>query len=1833
MRRMVSLPPVATLNEPNDSDDEDENDDDAGASSSHIMRSSVSAASTVPRGAVGEPVASPTSLLNRPPPGTQPASSSNNTSTLDSFDGSPGKRRLALLNKPGKGQTQTGRVGASSSSSGTGMPPPSQSASQMAKERVQSSSSAQPAAPRSEPGPFAISSIIPSLKGSSTSPIKNSVQPPQTQPSSSRPLSASQPQPRPRISNSVSAPVLTQPSQTSSTSGSGKGKGREICIEIEDSDDDTMGASRTQVPPRPKPRKKVDSASKSSTPSKSPQVVNFLIFRIAQRTHEMQKPNSFEQTLSTSSGDEFPFSLSQSVRLPDKNQSPRKPSAATSPISNHPTRIREEDSGDEIASSISQASRKRVSDDRRTIQTVPSSRDRSDKNKEASKTLPMSVSIGGSTLAQQDLKEKPRRQKMSFRKSTGGVIRHRDTLPGSFGNRHKGPTPSSRHGSHADRKIASSSTQTTSNRADLSRPISSSQPSSVSNKKAGPSQPPPSTQPISARTSGSSARQKTSISGSVSHASPSKPKIRDLGVVEISDDEDTRPATKITASGLNGSLIDLTLDDDDDDVLPVSTPSLRPANAPKATTSNNSALAQLNEQNVSESRPAGSPPAVRPKPRVSAIPKEKMADPKPQPANSRPLDKSRRRSDTAASGSGNRSSSSWLLDENGSDPEPGLIQAKRNNARAVDILSPIRGGEGEFKQNDVTSNRNFPVLDKPFSPVRNAEESESAEPNFDTFNDEPMDIEPLYDNDGPAENALVAAVAPSNNDTMTVENFISLSEQRMDDADEKKPEETTAPIERARELRSPPVVQQAKESQSQAEDANEVDLLLGPSLDCISATEVVEAEKPEVLQPSVSFSSQGEANKKPETLTDKLGMLDLSRPASAPLDGQEGQQLDLDVLMEDHDKLGPPEDSGGVSAPGVVPVSPAVSAGPSKRAASEEMKTNETEGAASAGVALPAASSFISEPVPRVVSSSPAIQEKYTRAISPGAYHVPKPTPNFKGMFYGKNAPSPTSPSKRFKLPMMAIDDKPSESEQSDSPALLGRKTDKMLSDVGDVHMKPVASNVQTSCVVAASMSESAFKSGETKTSANLPVIDREESSTPSSSSGVDSRSTSLLSPRSRAKLRIPDVRPPRKLNINQPITLTHLRAKTQANTNESSSSSSPPPLSGSPKSKEAHQSSTECTVRSSPEAVASARRLAELHPAFVDLARAKANPTPTTSMLKEANSTDSVRPDSTRMSYVWNTMKKHEMQSPDPSAAGTSVKGASSLPTQTEPASTHQPASPKTAKIHHTPENQKILSPKSVTSTTVILTDSGEVTPVLKTSVSNEVSASIEISASSTGNGPDIAAAPHIRHQVARKSLPKRRPKMNPSSSDPSVRNIEHSLKETSIYISKSQRQPRKRTLSSASKVSSTDDDEENISYRKVSFKRARVHSSGASADDGLFSSSTDPMDLLDTRGDSHDEDSDSSVIQPTTPVTGLAGAVQNIVISKDPNYRGGVEVDRYFMDRDRGPIWYHVDDIPTDLINEVNAIPAWSRNPTLLRQIFETAMMQNTIDDEPDAPLIKIINNVDDEPTPPFEFYYTNRIYHGHGVPPPEYRTLKGCKCIGRCNPLSGTCECAVRQRKIFKDHDYDHEGFVYDDKGRVQVDGFPIFECNDACGCSEDCTNRVVQLGRQCHVNIVKTRNKGWGVFAGKKIQKGTYIGIYSGEILLQSESIERGLVYNKIGKTYLFDIDFWHITTEDQDAKYTMDAYHVGNFTRFLNHSCDPNCKINAVHINDANIEKALLGIFALKDIDAGQELTFNYYGEMDEENKDKGEDQAYQKCLCGARNCYGKLFTFSSAPAE
>ncbi|OAX38802.1 SET domain-containing protein [Rhizopogon vinicolor AM-OR11-026] len=325
---------------------------------------------------------------------------------------------------------------------------------------------------------------------------------------------------------------------------------------------------------------------------------------------------------------------------------------------------------------------------------------------------------------------------------------------------------------------------------------------------------------------------------------------------------------------------------------------------------------------------------------------------------------------------------------------------------------------------------------------------------------------------------------------------------------------------------------------------------------------------------------------------------------------------------------------------------------------------------------------------------------------------------------------------------------------------------------------------------------------------------------------------------------------------------------------------------------------------------------------------------------------------------------------------------------------------------------------------------------------------------------------------------------------------------------------------------------------------------------------------------------------------------------------------------------------DLPHELQDRVNALPQSYRNSDQARLLFE-AMIDEAMDDELNTPPISVINDVTDEGAPPWEFVYTNQMWNGEGVPPPDIKNLKSCGCVGRCDPKSKTCSCAKRQRRHLKQYIEDDTipktwngaPFVYDGKGCLQFFGLPIFECNAFCGCDEDCPNRVVQRGRRYVVNIKKTKNKGWGVFNGqKKIPKGSFIGVYAGELLTVGEADRRGTLYNKFGRTYLFDIDFHHMGSE---AVYSVDAYHAGNLTRFLNHSCDPNCEIQACYINEANFNKPLLTVFTVREVEPLEELSFSYMGQIDDDmvnHAKASNDAVYAECHCGSANCLGVLFS-------
>lgn len=226
---------------------------------------------------------------------------------------------------------------------------------------------------------------------------------------------------------------------------------------------------------------------------------------------------------------------------------------------------------------------------------------------------------------------------------------------------------------------------------------------------------------------------------------------------------------------------------------------------------------------------------------------------------------------------------------------------------------------------------------------------------------------------------------------------------------------------------------------------------------------------------------------------------------------------------------------------------------------------------------------------------------------------------------------------------------------------------------------------------------------------------------------------------------------------------------------------------------------------------------------------------------------------------------------------------------------------------------------------------------------------------------------------------------------------------------------------------------------------------------------------------------------------------------------------------------------------------------------------------------PSISVENFMDLE-GPPEDFFYIEEYLSGKDVVIPEDPPIS-CDCV---NCGSNIKCCSAQNDSIFP----------YTSKGKIRVKpGTPIYECNKQCKCDLTCPNRVIQRGTDIKFCIFKTNDgRGWGVKTLENIKKGSFVTQYVGEVILSEEADKRGKEYDAVGRTYLFDLDY---NETDDQCLYTVDAAVYGNISHFINHSCDPNLAVYGVWINclDPNLPK--LALFATKDIEKNEEITFDY----------------------------------------
>ena len=133
-------------------------------------------------------------------------------------------------------------------------------------------------------------------------------------------------------------------------------------------------------------------------------------------------------------------------------------------------------------------------------------------------------------------------------------------------------------------------------------------------------------------------------------------------------------------------------------------------------------------------------------------------------------------------------------------------------------------------------------------------------------------------------------------------------------------------------------------------------------------------------------------------------------------------------------------------------------------------------------------------------------------------------------------------------------------------------------------------------------------------------------------------------------------------------------------------------------------------------------------------------------------------------------------------------------------------------------------------------------------------------------------------------------------------------------------------------------------------------------------------------------------------------------------------------------------------------------------------------------------------------------------------------------------------------------------------------------------------------------------GRGLFANKKIPKGTRILEYEGK-RVQRNQIVKDAIEGLTNMMYVMGLN----------ETLVIDGERNGNDARFMNHHCSSNCEV--YFINDTPF------IYAMEEIKKDEELTFDYHLNLFEEMPLTFlQKREWFPCNCGSPVCRGTLIS-------
>ncbi|KAJ1289207.1 hypothetical protein BS78_02G146400 [Paspalum vaginatum] len=221
----------------------------------------------------------------------------------------------------------------------------------------------------------------------------------------------------------------------------------------------------------------------------------------------------------------------------------------------------------------------------------------------------------------------------------------------------------------------------------------------------------------------------------------------------------------------------------------------------------------------------------------------------------------------------------------------------------------------------------------------------------------------------------------------------------------------------------------------------------------------------------------------------------------------------------------------------------------------------------------------------------------------------------------------------------------------------------------------------------------------------------------------------------------------------------------------------------------------------------------------------------------------------------------------------------------------------------------------------------------------------------------------------------------------------------------------------------------------------------------------------------------------------------------------------------------------------------------------------------------------------------------------------TLKKWNALGRYDPIKRNVYCTKRRIE-----DYGITCSCGPSSGSSIVCGrdcqcWMLFSCcSSQCKCDDTCANKSFQHRSLKKTKLIKTEKCGYGLVAENEIKKGEFVIEYVGEVIDDRTCEERLWTMKRLSDTnfYLCEVS----------SNMVIDATNKGNMSRFINHSCEPNTEMQKWTVDG----ETRVGIFAVRDIKIGEELTYDYkfvqFGEA-------------QDCHCGSSNCRKMIGTTKS----